>query len=113
MHHCLEVQELIALICALVPDGDIPTTTDHRTLVTLARTCRKFKNPALDVLWRTQTSLAPIVNLFLAEGKGKTVRFTTGVNLGCFSLTLSNLLRYLWLRRNGLPSSHTLHVSKC
>jgi len=74
MHHCLEVQKLIALICAEVADSDPPTESDRASLAALARTCQTFKNPALDALWRTQTSLAPLANLFPTKGEGKEVR---------------------------------------
>ena len=59
MHHALEIQEILLNIF------------DHRRLldywkspgpdlVALARTCRAFKEPALDVLWKELNSLSPI-----------------------------------------------------
>ncbi|KAF8167714.1 hypothetical protein B0H34DRAFT_646480 [Crassisporium funariophilum] len=36
----------------------------RRTLSRLARTCRAFSEPALDILWRDLDSIAPIVGLF-------------------------------------------------
>ena len=58
MHHALEIQEILSNIFDhffLVDDR--AATTD---LAALARTCRVFKEPALDVLWRILDNLSPL-----------------------------------------------------
>ncbi|KAJ7137056.1 hypothetical protein C8R44DRAFT_538657, partial [Mycena epipterygia] len=35
--------------------------TSRRNLVSLARTCQTFRDPALDAVWHTQTSLVPLL----------------------------------------------------
>ncbi|OAX35290.1 hypothetical protein K503DRAFT_669045, partial [Rhizopogon vinicolor AM-OR11-026] len=45
-------------------------TRDSRkweTIATLARTCRTFKEPALDVLWENISGIKPLIS-FLPEG---------------------------------------------
>ena len=107
------------MIRAEVAGGDPPTKSGGASLGALARTCWTFKNPALDALWRTQTSLTPLVNLFPTKWEGleeneQDVRLQGSTTLSCLSLMLSNFLRQCpWLRPNGPASFHTLHVSKC
>ncbi|KAI6141362.1 hypothetical protein EDD17DRAFT_1666438 [Pisolithus thermaeus] len=33
----------------------------HQDIARFARTCKAFKDPALDFLWRTQPSLSPLI----------------------------------------------------
>ncbi|KAI6132354.1 hypothetical protein EDD17DRAFT_1881278 [Pisolithus thermaeus] len=49
MHACLRIAEILDLIISFMDIGRF------------ARTCKAFKNPALDVLWRTQPSLSPLI----------------------------------------------------
>jgi hypothetical protein len=56
-HRCLDLPEIFSLIL---------TEAHHqkrsgRTLSALARTCKSFSGPALDLLWYSQTSLAPLM----------------------------------------------------
>ena len=56
MHHALQIQEILQNIfdyCRRVHGA----TTD---LPALARTCRTFKEPALDVLWEQLDDVSPI-----------------------------------------------------
>ena len=59
MHHALEIEEILSNIF-----GHFSLTDDIATavpsLAVLARTCRAFKEPALDVLWRTLGDLSPL-----------------------------------------------------
>lgn len=72
MHPCLTVQEILANIFASYSysyTGEAFTgikkyslhAQDRRLLAHLARTCKAFSEPALDVLWHTQTSIVPLV----------------------------------------------------
>ena len=59
MHHALEIQEILSNIfvyCSPSVLGKKPTTD----LAALARTCRAFKEPALDVLWRELVDLSQL-----------------------------------------------------
>ncbi|KAH7929967.1 hypothetical protein BV22DRAFT_1116525 [Leucogyrophana mollusca] len=53
MHLCLAISELLRTI--------ITNTTQDGTLASLARTCKAFKDPALDVLYAELSSLYPLV----------------------------------------------------
>lgn len=56
MHHCLEIQEILAEIFQYIssePCSD-RVRSPPATLAGLARTCTTFTDPATDVLWHTQ-----------------------------------------------------------
>ena len=52
MHHCLQIPELLSIIFRYVHTQE--------TLARLARTCTDFRDPALNVLWHTQSTLLPL-----------------------------------------------------
>lgn len=51
MHHALEIQEILLIIFGQCHPPDTAA---------LARTCRAFKEPALDVLWEVLCDLSPL-----------------------------------------------------
>ncbi|KAF7327246.1 hypothetical protein MKEN_00301900 [Mycena kentingensis (nom. inval.)] len=53
MHRCLQIPEIVHLIVGAVREEE------HSTLAALARTCRFFEGPALDVLWEAPGIAAP------------------------------------------------------
>ena len=64
VHECLRVPELFGLVCeALQQDWALSHQRYSRspTLAVLARTCRDFEGPALDVLWREVSGLRPLL----------------------------------------------------
>ncbi|RPD58094.1 hypothetical protein L226DRAFT_561915 [Lentinus tigrinus ALCF2SS1-7] len=71
MHRCLQVIDIVSNILEFVslipPDQDNPWrgyTNRHTTnpvLAALARTCRTLSEPSLDVLWRNQYTLGPLI----------------------------------------------------
>jgi hypothetical protein len=68
MHQCLQIVEIVSLICSNLDDQFTlaPQRRAARNLLdlsALARTCMMFREPALDTLWREQDSLAPFLNL--------------------------------------------------
>ncbi|KAI0917094.1 hypothetical protein AcV7_009823 [Taiwanofungus camphoratus] len=65
MHPCLQIPELMSIIFEMVLDD---TLGGAKTLATLARTCSCFHNLALDILWRTLPTLAPLIKC-LSEDK--------------------------------------------
>ncbi|KAF8218381.1 hypothetical protein K438DRAFT_25811 [Mycena galopus ATCC 62051] len=56
MHCSLQIPEVVALICTQISPTETP-----ETLAALARTCKAFSDPALDILWRN-ASLANVLN---------------------------------------------------
>ncbi|KAF8441724.1 hypothetical protein L210DRAFT_3644963 [Boletus edulis BED1] len=55
MHHALEIQEILLNVFSHLPPDDAAPE-----LASLARTCRAFKEPALDVLWEELRDLSPL-----------------------------------------------------
>ncbi|RDB14844.1 hypothetical protein Hypma_016479 [Hypsizygus marmoreus] len=71
MHRCLQVPEIISLICIEI-SGDKPLAiTSHTSLAALAQTCKFFQDPALDELWKAQSSLKPLLRCFPADALAK------------------------------------------
>ncbi|KAJ7658614.1 hypothetical protein DFH06DRAFT_1327192 [Mycena polygramma] len=62
MHDCLKVAELVDMICSQFGSSSNPG--DQRALAALARTCRRFQDPAMDHLWRS-TSLGRLLAVCL------------------------------------------------
>ncbi|KAI6158288.1 hypothetical protein BKA82DRAFT_994612 [Pisolithus tinctorius] len=61
MHNCLRILEICHHIFGfLVVDFIEICAVRYNDVARLARTCKAFKDPALDVLWRTQSSLSPL-----------------------------------------------------
>ncbi|KAJ7622917.1 hypothetical protein DFH06DRAFT_1231283 [Mycena polygramma] len=58
MHYSLSIPEPVVLIFAELLSPYPNENLSHRDLAALARTCRTFQEPALDLLWREQTTLA-------------------------------------------------------
>lgn len=56
MHPCLCVDEIVRLIAS-----ELVTTKGQASVVALARCCKNFEDPVLDVLWRTTERLHPLL----------------------------------------------------
>lgn len=83
MHRCLEIPEILSLICYELSGPSQLTPQSQASLIALARTSQNFKEPALDALWRYQTSLIPLVKClpedsweYGVEGNVKSLRFS-------------------------------------
>ena len=63
VHQCLLVPEIFGLVCEVLVDdyNSRPPVQRSATLASLARTCRAFEGPALDVLWREIEGLRPLL----------------------------------------------------
>lgn len=59
MHPCLYVDEIVRLIA-----GELVASGGRATAVALARCCKSFEDPVLDVLWQTQERLFPLFKSF-------------------------------------------------
>ncbi|KAF8441751.1 hypothetical protein L210DRAFT_3447587 [Boletus edulis BED1] len=57
MHHALEIQEILLNVFSHL---HLPWHAAEPELASLARTCRAFKEPALDVLWEELNNLSPL-----------------------------------------------------
>lgn len=65
MHRIFFIHELLHNIFENIEDNE--DQQRKATLAALARTCRIFCEPALDVLWHTQDNLEPILRCFAAS----------------------------------------------
>ena len=69
MHHALEIHEILLNIFHHCDRKlDLTSTFLEREishLAVLARTCRAFKEPALDVLWEELSDLSPLARCIL------------------------------------------------
>ncbi|KAK7018132.1 hypothetical protein R3P38DRAFT_2981450 [Favolaschia claudopus] len=68
MHRCLQILEILQLICENIDYGidlEAPSATDQSasTLAALSRSCRIWMGPALASLWEHQSSLDPFLRL--------------------------------------------------
>lgn len=71
MHRCLRVVDILYYILEFVvlelwDEDDLwkgynSYWVGNPTLAALARTCRTFQDPALNVLWRNQLTLGPLI----------------------------------------------------
>ncbi|KAJ7730090.1 hypothetical protein DFH07DRAFT_849364 [Mycena maculata] len=63
MHRCWDVAEITRIVFELLgpthwSDAVSPTM---KALTALARTCRGFSDPALDLLWESQLGIVPLL----------------------------------------------------
>lgn len=56
MHPCLRVDEIIRFLA-----NELVELEAKRTAVALARCCKTFEEPVLDVLWEVQDQLTPLL----------------------------------------------------
>jgi hypothetical protein len=105
MHKCLETPDLLEMICKALKDDF--GNHDKFALSSLARTCRAFHEPALDILWHTLSSIVPLLKTFppclwnvaqVANGKTLFVRSTLSgcpnlpLRHDCFSIFIGKLI---------------------
>jgi len=73
MHICLLPVEVLLDIFASI-DPDRPGfDTNVSTVAVLARTCRKFKEPALDTLWKDVIGFKPLILCLPGGVRGKII----------------------------------------
>ena len=66
MHHALEIQEILLNIFGHCRRPLMQGSMRGSDLPALARTCRTFKEPALDVLWEELRNPYPLAQCLLA-----------------------------------------------
>ncbi|KAF8180774.1 hypothetical protein K438DRAFT_1976594 [Mycena galopus ATCC 62051] len=64
MHPGLEIPEILESIFTHLDGRYVQSRTGLKDLAALARTCKDFQNPALDLLWREQTGLLDLLKCF-------------------------------------------------
>jgi hypothetical protein len=57
MHHCFHIEEILALIFEFV----LCNVARKRSVLALVKTCRTFKMPALQVLWKNLSDPIPLI----------------------------------------------------
>jgi hypothetical protein len=62
MHHCLEITEILYNIF-----NSFDIFASHSNFLSLALVSKAFYEPALDVLWKFQGSLLPLIKTFPAD----------------------------------------------
>jgi hypothetical protein len=62
MHHCLEITEILYNIF-----NSFEVFASHSNFLSLALVSKAFHEPALDVLWKFQRSLLPLIKTFPAD----------------------------------------------
>ncbi|KAG2036104.1 hypothetical protein BDR03DRAFT_960788 [Suillus americanus] len=65
MHVCLLPPEILLHIFAIYQE-DYGPLSSRATLASLARTCKTFKEPALDILWKDIDGLEPLISCLIA-----------------------------------------------
>lgn len=79
MNICLLPTEILLHIFAIYRDSG--SVRSCATLAALAGTCKKFKEPALDILWKDITGFKPLISCMPAgiikEKQGKMVSQTS------------------------------------
>ncbi|KAJ7218206.1 hypothetical protein C8J57DRAFT_1395394 [Mycena rebaudengoi] len=63
MHRCLHILEIVEMICS---EFEQPPRNVH-PLASFARVCKDFEGPALDVLWKNQTTVMNVVRCLPAD----------------------------------------------
>ena len=90
MHRCLHTPDIFNLILEFVSlllwDDDPYHGHDHYyssnpVLAALARTCRTFLEPTLDVLWRSQLTVGPLVRTLPSDAIQEEVRIVGPVSI--------------------------------
>ncbi|KAG1783223.1 hypothetical protein EV702DRAFT_247715 [Suillus placidus] len=64
MHVCLLPTETLLGIFATIYEDSTTISCATSTLAALARTCRTFKEPALDILWQQLNGFEPLISCF-------------------------------------------------
>ncbi|OAX35286.1 hypothetical protein K503DRAFT_697250 [Rhizopogon vinicolor AM-OR11-026] len=70
VHVCLLPTEILLVVFTIIreePGTRDSLKRDTNSIAALARTCRTFKEPALDVLWENISGIKPLIS-FLPEG---------------------------------------------
>ncbi|KAJ6496876.1 hypothetical protein DFH09DRAFT_1052252, partial [Mycena vulgaris] len=73
MHRCLQILEILEE--TFVHFG-YPESADSKALVTLARTCKRFQNPALDILRQRQETLMNLLRCLPEDALDRTATQT-------------------------------------
>lgn len=102
MDRCLQIPEVLRLICDQIPNGD---SYNRRRLFVTALSCRALLEPALDSLWFSLQGIEPLISclpedLLMKEmkkgggGSASTLKYTHVVSLSTpFTLAVPDELK--------------------
>ncbi|KAH7906112.1 hypothetical protein BJ138DRAFT_670798 [Hygrophoropsis aurantiaca] len=72
MHRALLIYDILRHIfeyfAIYLDSSDDLQTPDHKLMAHLARTCRSFHEPAIDILWADLDSIHPLIQCLLSDG---------------------------------------------
>ena len=66
MHRALDMPEIVSIICGFAA-SEWKDCRTHHYCHSLALTCRRFREPALDVLWETLGNMAVLLKCFPSD----------------------------------------------
>ncbi|KAJ7032542.1 hypothetical protein C8F04DRAFT_1003819 [Mycena alexandri] len=90
MNRTLHIPEILGIIFGHLDPSDILSGKDSsRTLAALARTCKAFKNPALDALWTFHVDLIPALRCFPEDIWDRTLQIDQQLNFVAFRRPLT------------------------
>ncbi len=104
MHHCLKIPEILLDIFQRNVVETHPDTRSADCLLdftSLARTCRDFHEPAMNILWHTMEDLAPVFRClprdawYELEGRELSAGYTS---YDFFTTLVSELYRSVFVR---------------
>jgi len=73
MHICLlPIEILTDIVFAVIYEVGFQKKESLRTFAALARTCRRFKEPALNTLWKDMVGFTPLILCLPEDVRGRT-----------------------------------------
>ncbi|KAG1755578.1 hypothetical protein EDB19DRAFT_415224 [Suillus lakei] len=106
MHVCLLVTDILHNIFAIIYEDAEPTS--RATLAALARTCKTFKEPALDILWKHLDGFKPLISCLPEDVTSTNVQGNLTVNRPLFTIEwrivgqYAQRIRFLTIRSSAL-----------
>jgi hypothetical protein len=83
MHRCFLIYEYLELLCeAVFYQSENEDDVDRPSLLALLKTCRAFSLPATKLLWRSLSSIVPLILAMprdLVEVRPATLIFVSGL----------------------------------
>ena len=105
MHHCLEIWEILLAIFDYLSSTE-PSNTDvpiNADLTSIARTCRHFYDPAMDILWHTLGDLSPLFQCLPKSIWYKDVKCNPSFSTTILVSSLTYLCENRFLKTNHSP----------
>ena len=99
MHSCLYITEILSIIFASLHRSHLPV---------VARICRAWEKPALDVLWKSMDDLLPLIDLFPQDSRTLSLPRVCTPRFRGIRLTINSILlvRSSQMTLNGSITMH-------